>query len=144
MRNPVVPAQRGHRPLIAGALLAAALVLISSNSHAGETIDVVGNRRIDTETVRSYFHPSPDGHYDAAALDGAGRIRRVFTIDLPLMSSQLGLLSFLAVISTLQYGMAAFILTGGGPDNSTQVPILRMLSAAWNLPLLWVSGGVLA
>jgi outer membrane protein insertion porin family len=71
MRNPVVPAQRGHRPLIAGALLAAALVLISSNSHAGETIDVVGNRRIDTETVRSYFHPSPDGHYDAAALDDA-------------------------------------------------------------------------
>lgn len=70
--------------------------------------------------------------FDAAALDGVGRIRRVFTIDLPLMSSQLGLLAFLAVISTLQYGMAAFILTGGGPDNATQVPILRMLSAAFN------------
>lgn len=70
--------------------------------------------------------------FDAASLDGVGRVRRVFTIDLPLMSSQLGLLSFLAVISTLQYGMAAFILTGGGPDNATQVPILRMLSAAFN------------
>ena len=36
-----------------------------------ETIDVEGNRRIDAETVRSYFHASPDGHYDAAALDAA-------------------------------------------------------------------------
>jgi outer membrane protein insertion porin family len=71
MRKPVAPAQRGHRSLIAGALLAAAVVFSSSNGHAGETIDVMGNRRIDTETVRSYFHPAPDGHYDAAALDDA-------------------------------------------------------------------------
>jgi ABC-type sugar transport system permease subunit len=70
--------------------------------------------------------------FDAAALDGVGRVRRVFSIDLPMMANQLALLSFLAVISTLQYGMAAFILTGGGPDNATQVPILRMLSAAFN------------
>ena len=68
MRKPVVPARRRRRPLIAGALLA---VLISSSSHAGETIDVVGNRRIDADTVRSYFHPSSDGRYDAAALDDA-------------------------------------------------------------------------
>ena len=71
MRNPVVPAQRRRRSLIAGALLAAAMVLVSSSSCAAETIDVEGNRRIDAETVRSYFHPSPDGHYDAAALDDA-------------------------------------------------------------------------
>ncbi len=71
MRNPVVPAQRRRRSLIAGALLAAAMVLVSSSSCAAETVDVEGNRRIDAETVRSYFHPSPDGHYDAAALDDA-------------------------------------------------------------------------
>src|SRR5690606_17812727 len=46
--------------------------------------------------------------FDAAALDGVGRIRRVFSIDLPMMANQLTLLAFLAVISTLQYGMAAF------------------------------------
>ena len=72
MRNPVAPARRRRRPLIAGALLAAADgSYFLDGSHAGETIDVVGNRRIDAETVRSYFHPSPDGHYDAAALDDA-------------------------------------------------------------------------
>ena len=34
-------------------------------------IDVQGNRRIDAETVRSYFHAAPDGRYDAAARDAA-------------------------------------------------------------------------
>ena len=71
MRNPVAPAQGRCRPSIAGALFAAAVVIISSSSHAAETIDVEGNRRIDAETVRSYFHPASDGHYDAAALDDA-------------------------------------------------------------------------
>ena len=36
-----------------------------------ETIEVAGNRRIDAETVRSYFHATPDGHLDAAARDAA-------------------------------------------------------------------------
>ena len=34
-------------------------------------IDVQGNRRIDADTVRSYFHAAPDGRYDAAARDAA-------------------------------------------------------------------------
>ncbi|WP_283134618.1 carbohydrate ABC transporter permease [Rhizohabitans arisaemae] len=74
----------------------------------------------------------PQEIFEAAALDGAGRIRRIFSIDIPLMASQFTLLLFLAVISTLQYGMAAFVLTGGGPDNATQFPILRMLAAAFS------------
>lgn len=73
----------------------------------------------------------PSEVFDASALDGVSRVRRVFAIDLPMMASQLALLAFLAVISTLQYGMAAYILTGGGPDNATQFPILRMLAAAF-------------
>ena len=32
---------------------------------------VDGNRRVDTETVRSYFHAAPDGHFDEAARDAA-------------------------------------------------------------------------
>jgi len=71
MSKPVAPAQRRRRPLIAGALLVAAVLFNCSIGYAGETIDVEGNRRIDADTVRSYFHPSPDGHYDAAALDDA-------------------------------------------------------------------------
>jgi outer membrane protein insertion porin family len=36
-----------------------------------DAITVEGNRRVDAETVRSYFHPGADGSYDAAALDAA-------------------------------------------------------------------------
>jgi outer membrane protein insertion porin family len=34
-------------------------------------IAVQGNRRVDADTVRSYFHAGPDGRFDAAALDAA-------------------------------------------------------------------------
>jgi outer membrane protein insertion porin family len=56
---------------MAGVLSAVLLGLVATPGRASETIDVEGNRRIDTETVRSYFHAAPDGHYDAAALDAA-------------------------------------------------------------------------
>nr|WP_237534279.1 sugar ABC transporter permease [Streptomyces sp. SID3343] len=69
--------------------------------------------------------------FEAAALDGCGRLRRFFAIDLPLMTSQLKLLVFLATINVLQYGFSAYLLTGGGPDNATQVPVLRMLGVAF-------------
>jgi len=38
---------------------------------ARETIAVKGNRRVDAETVRTYFHPNAEGRYDEAACDAA-------------------------------------------------------------------------
>jgi outer membrane protein insertion porin family len=38
---------------------------------ARDGIAVEGNRRVDAETVRSYFHAAPGGGFDAAALDAA-------------------------------------------------------------------------
>jgi len=42
-----------------------------AGAQATDTITVQGNRRIDTDTVRSYFHASPDGRFDEAARDEA-------------------------------------------------------------------------
>src|SRR5258706_14068694 len=36
-----------------------------------EPITSKGNRRIDPDTVRSYFHAAPDGRFDDAARDAA-------------------------------------------------------------------------
>lgn len=69
--------------------------------------------------------------FEAASLDGVSRIRRFWAIDLPLMARQVKLLFFLAVITTLQYGFMAYIVTSGGPDNSTMVPVLRMINVAF-------------
>jgi outer membrane protein insertion porin family len=79
MRTPVVPnlelpTKRGCWPKVAGALLAALLALgaaTEAGAQARQTIDIEGNHRIDAETVRSYFHPTPGGDYDAASLDAA-------------------------------------------------------------------------
>jgi outer membrane protein insertion porin family len=77
MRTSVVLAQRWVRPWITGALLAALAVIAAPGGasevtpQAREAITVQGNRRIDADTVRSYFHASSDGRFDAAALDAA-------------------------------------------------------------------------
>lgn len=69
---------------------------------------------------------------EAAQLDGAGRIVRFLRIDLPLMATQMRLLVFLAIVSSLQYGFIAYVLTAGGPDNATMVPVLRMINVAFS------------
>ncbi len=66
-----VRSERNRRPPIAAALLVGAFCLFAAPSFAAETVTVEGNRRVDAETVRSYFHPSTDGQYDAAARDVA-------------------------------------------------------------------------
>jgi outer membrane protein insertion porin family len=73
-----MPIRRCRRLTAAGVLLVAALGPISvsagaagSETRAREVISVEGNRRIDTETVRSYFHASPGGRFDDAARDAA-------------------------------------------------------------------------
>jgi outer membrane protein insertion porin family len=58
--------------LVAALALASAPALATEGAaQAGETIEVQGNRRIDAETVRSYFHPAADGRFDEAARDAA-------------------------------------------------------------------------
>ncbi len=71
--------------------------------------------------------------FEAAELDGVGRVRRFFAIDLPLLTSQFKLLVFLTTIGVLQYGFAAYLTTGGGPDHATEVPVLRLLAAAFTV-----------
>src|SRR6195256_2352374 len=78
MRQGTVPGRRCARARAAGALLVAALGLISAPAVAVEAaaqargaIAVQGNRRINADTVRSYFHAAPDGRFDDAARDAA-------------------------------------------------------------------------
>ncbi|GAB3761541.1 carbohydrate ABC transporter permease [Microlunatus parietis] len=73
----------------------------------------------------------PPEIFESAALDGVGRFRRFWAIDLPLMARQFKLLFFLAIIHTLQYGFMAYVVTAGGPDDATTVPVLRMLNVAF-------------
>src|SRR5260370_32760339 len=68
-------ARRWRRSIAAGALLVVALGPLSvpteAVAQARDIIEVQGNRRVDAETVRSYFHAAPDGRFDEAARDAA-------------------------------------------------------------------------
>src|SRR6266478_3245111 len=78
MRRCMRRSERCYRSISAGALLAMALGLFfapalaaEAAAQAHESIAVEGNRRVDTETVRSYFHAAPDGRFDEGARDAA-------------------------------------------------------------------------
>jgi outer membrane protein insertion porin family len=77
MRQCRVPVRRRWRSLSAQVLVAALALAFGpalateGTAQARQTIDVQGNRRIDAETVRSYFHALPDGRFDEAGRDAA-------------------------------------------------------------------------
>lgn len=73
----------------------------------------------------------PHEVFEAAEVDGTSRWQRFIHIDLPLLFGQLRLLFFLAVVQVLQFGFSAYLLTGGGPDNSTMVPVIHALNQAF-------------
>ena len=57
--------------------------------------------------------------YEAAELDGASRWRRFWTVTFPLLSNVTFFNLVLGVIGALQVFTEAFVLTKGGPNNST-------------------------
>ncbi|MGX5681918.1 carbohydrate ABC transporter permease [Schumannella luteola] len=73
----------------------------------------------------------PQEVFEAAEVDGTSRWQRFIHIDLPLLFGQLRLLFFLAVVQVLQFGFSAYLLTGGGPDNATMVPVIHALNQAF-------------
>ena len=61
----------------------------------------------------------PQSLYEASMIDGAGAIRRFFNITLPLMTPVILYDIILGLSMGLQAFVQSFIITGGGPVNST-------------------------
>ncbi len=68
---------------------------------------------------------------EAAMVDGANRWQRTWRITLPLLAHTLVLVSVLLVIGGLQEFTLPFILTSGGPDNSTYLLNLLVYNEAF-------------
>jgi ABC-type sugar transport system permease subunit/ABC-type glycerol-3-phosphate transport system substrate-binding protein len=58
-------------------------------------------------------------YYEAAAIDGAGPLRRFFNVTIPLLSPYIFFNLIMGLIGTFQIFTQAFIMTQGGPVNST-------------------------
>jgi ABC-type sugar transport system permease subunit len=79
----------------------------------------------------------PQSYHEAATLDGAGPIRRFFSISLPLIAPTTGFLSVTGVIGALQVFTQVYVLTRGGPLQSTET----VLYYIYNQGFVYFNGG---
>jgi multiple sugar transport system permease protein len=73
----------------------------------------------------------PDELYDAAAVDGAGAIRRFRHVTLPLLKVVIAVTVILRVIGLVNMPDLLLVLTGGGPGHATQVVSLYAFETAY-------------
>ena len=69
-----------------------------------------------------------DTFYEAAKVDGAGRIYSFFKITLPMLKPTIILAVFLSVTNSLQCFDLIFNLTGGGPNNASTTLVVYAYS----------------
>lgn len=62
----------------------------------------------------------PESLTDAATIDGAGPIRRTWSISLPLIRSTLFLCFIIGIINSFTVFDMVYVMTGGGPGHATE------------------------
>lgn len=73
----------------------------------------------------------PDSLYEAAALDGASGISQFTHITLPLLQPILLFLFIVSTIRSFQVFDLVYILTGGGPANSSTTIVTQIVGASF-------------
>lgn len=68
----------------------------------------------------------PTSLYEAARIDGAGRIRQLFSITVPQLKYTIITSSTLMVVGSLTFFDLIFVLTAGGPGDATRTLALDM------------------
>jgi multiple sugar transport system permease protein len=76
----------------------------------------------------------PDEVYEAARIDGAGRWQSFRSVTLPLLRPTLALTTVMCVTGSLLAFEQFYILTKGGPDNSTITVVQLIYSVAFQGP----------
>ncbi|AND17446.1 carbohydrate ABC transporter permease [Rathayibacter tritici] len=78
----------------------------------------------------------------ASRIDGAGPIRRLFSINLPLISPALFFTTVLTVIGAWQTFAQSYVITGGGPGNSTTTIMLYLYRTAFTYDQLGYASAI--
>ena len=71
-------------------------------------------------------------YYEAAKMDGAGKIRTLFGITIPLLSPTLLYCLIMSLINAFQLFPQVQIMTEGGPHGATQVMVERIYTYAFS------------
>jgi len=78
----------------------------------------------------------PTSMYEAAQIDGAGRLRQFFSITLPQLKYTIITSSTLMVVGSLTFFDLIFVLTAGGPGDATRVLALDMYKRGFQANLM--------
>ncbi|MGO4109802.1 carbohydrate ABC transporter permease [Paenibacillus sp. YAF4_2] len=73
----------------------------------------------------------PSELYESASVDGASKLRKFFHITLPMISPVMFFNLVLGIIGSFQMFTSAFIITNGGPINSTYMYALFLYDKAF-------------
>jgi multiple sugar transport system permease protein len=73
----------------------------------------------------------PATYYEAADLDGAGRLAKLWTITVPLMSPVIFFNLIIGFIGSFQVFVSALLMTNGGPQNATLFLVLYIYRTAF-------------
>ena len=69
---------------------------------------------------------------DASLLDGTSAVRKLLSIDAPILMPQIRLVVILGLIGSVQNFVSILLMTNGGPGNATMVPALQMYQSAFS------------
>jgi len=78
----------------------------------------------------------PKSYYEAAELDGAGLISRFREITIPLLKPTLFLVTILTTIGYLQFFAEPYVMTQGGPVDSTLSVVLYLYQKGFKFYLM--------
>ena len=73
----------------------------------------------------------PREFYEAARVDGAGKIRSFFAITVPMVREMTTLISILTISGAFLVFNEVMVMTAGGPSNSSQVLVSRRRRIEW-------------
>lgn len=73
----------------------------------------------------------PEEYYDAAKIDGANMLQRLWRVTIPLMTPTIYLNVLINIIGAFQVFTQVFIMTGGAPRDATRTYVLHLFDHAF-------------
>ena len=80
--------------------------------------------------------------YEAADIDGVGRLRQFWTITLPMLSPSIFFAVVMTMITSFQVFVQPYILTGGGPGVATETMVMYMYQKGFQFYQLGMASAI--
>lgn len=69
--------------------------------------------------------------YESADIDGANSLQKFYYITIPMMKAPIGFATIMSIIKSMQVFGQIYVMTGGGPANSTMVIVYYLYQQAF-------------